>query len=146
MDIRAASADDLDILTPLFDGYRQFYGFASDLTGARAFLNDRFDRHESTIFLAFDCDRAVGFTQLYPSFSSGRMARIYVLNDLFVMPEARGGGAGRALIAAAQAFGKANGAARLTLSTVTDNLTAQSLYEACGWERETDYYTYNLAL
>ena len=146
MDIRTATADDLDLLVPLFDGYRQFYGFASDLAGARAFLKDRLDRKDSVIFLAFDQGQPIGFTQLYPSFSSGRMARIYILNDLFVTLDARGSGAGRALIAAAQAFGKTNGAARLTLSTATDNGKAQALYEACGWVRETDYYTYNLAL
>lgn len=146
MDIRAATAEDLETLVPLFDGYRQFYGFASDPAGARAFLADRLNRQESVIFLAMDQGQAVGFTQLYPSFSSGRMARIYILNDLFVTPGARGSGAGRRLIAAAQDFGRANGAARLTLSTAVDNTTAQSLYEACGWVRETDYYTYNFAL
>ena len=73
-----------------FDAYRQFYGRASDLSGAHAFLRERFDHGESVVFLAFDAGgQGVGFTQLYPSFSSTAMARIFVLNDLFVCASAR---------------------------------------------------------
>lgn len=74
------------------------------------------------------------------------MARIFVLNDLFVSPDACGSGAGRALLEAARDYGKAQGAVRLTLSTQIENTTAQSLYEAAGWQRDAAFYTYNLAL
>jgi hypothetical protein len=89
-EVRQASIFDLDTLVPLFDGYRQFYRQPSDPERARAFLTERFAHHESLILLACDEHGAgLGFTQLFPLFSSVRMARIYLLNDLFVVPSAR---------------------------------------------------------
>ena len=87
---------------------------------------------------------AVGFTQLFPSFSSASAARILILNDLFVRPEARRTRVGSLLLAAATGFARAVGAVRLTLSTEVSNEPAQALYEAAGWTRQTDFYVYNL--
>jgi ribosomal protein S18 acetylase RimI-like enzyme len=89
---------------------------------------------------------AVGFTQLYPVFSSVSCTRKYLLNDLFVVPAARRSGAGRALLVAAADFARAQGAASLSLSTGVDNATAQRLYESLGWTRDESYYEYNLTL
>lgn len=146
MQIRQATVADLDRLVPLFDAYRVFYGQPSDPELARSFLRDRFEHLQSIVFLALDRDWPLGFTQLYPSFSSARARRIFILNDLFVVAEARGRGVGRALLAAAAEHGKAVGAARLTLSTGVDNRTAQALYEAAGWTRDTAFVSYNLPL
>ncbi len=147
MFVRQATIADLDQLIPLFDAYRQFYQQPSDLPGARAFLAERIARDQSTILLAQDqAGAALGFTQLYPSFTSTRMQRIFILNDLYVAPEGRKQGVGKALLAAAVDYGRAQGAARLALSTAVDNLTAQSVYEANGWARETAFYSYNLTL
>jgi hypothetical protein len=87
--VRQAVLSDLEALAPLFDSYRQFYGRASDLSAATAFLSARFNHNESVLFIAHEGDKTVGFTQLYPSFSSVSMARILVLNDLFVDEHAR---------------------------------------------------------
>jgi ribosomal protein S18 acetylase RimI-like enzyme len=145
--VRQATIDDLASLAPLFDAYRQFYRKPSDLALARAFLAARFQRNESIIFLALKVDgTAVGFVQLFPSFSSAAAARILILNDLFVAPDARRAGVGRLLLRAAAAFGKSAEAVRLTLSTEVTNITAQALYEAEGWRRQTDFYVYNLAV
>lgn len=144
--VRRAEARDLDALVPLFDGYRQFYGQPSDPKRARTFLGERLARGDSTVFLAEDDGRAVGFTQLYPSFSSVRTGRLFVLNDLFVTPAARRTGAARALLDAAAAFAKAEGAVGLTLSTGVENRPAQTLYEAMGWVRDTRFYSYGLSL
>ena len=146
MQIRRATIDDLEELVPLFDSYRQFYKFVSDRNEAREFLQARLENDESVIFLAIQDEKPVGFTQLFPSFSSGRMARIYILNDLFVTAEARKSGIGSALMKAARAFAESNGAARLTLSTQIENETAQCLYEREGWKRDTEFYVYNQAL
>jgi ribosomal protein S18 acetylase RimI-like enzyme len=146
-DVREATILDLDILAPLFDAYRQFYRKPGDLELARRFLRDRLENGQSTVFLAIDTDgMAAGFTQLYPSFSSASAARIFILNDLFVEPRFRRMGAGAALLAAARVFAQAAGAVRLTLSTEVTNESAQALYEACGWTRQTDFYVYNLSL
>ena len=145
--VRQTTMKDLDLLVPLFDAYRQFYRKPSDLGLARRFLFDRLQHNESIVFLAAREDgSAVGFTQLFPSFSSASAARILVLNDLFVLPEARRMRVGARLLAAAASFGQAFGAVRLTLSTEVTNEAAQALYEAEGWTRQTDFYVYNLAL
>jgi GNAT superfamily N-acetyltransferase len=146
MEIRAATCADISALALLFDAYRQFYGQPSDVAGAADFLSLRLEHLQSTIFVAQSATRLIGFTQLYPSFSSTRMAPILILNDLFVAPDARKQGVAAALLRAAADFARAQGALRLTLSTAHDNLAAQALYEREGWTRDTAFRTYNLAL
>jgi len=144
--IRCATSDDLEVAAGLFDQYRQFYRAASDLDAARRFLRERLAAGDSVALLAFDGAEAVGFTQLYPSFSSLSMARIFILNDLFVAPAGRRRGVGAALLEAAAAYARESGAVRLTLSTAETNTTAQSLYEGKGWKRDTDFFVYNFRL
>lgn len=144
--IARATLDDLDDLAALFDGYRQFYEQPADLARAAAFLRARLQAEESVIFIARDGGAAVGFTQLYPAWSSVRTGRAWLLNDLFVAPQARGKGVARALLDAAREHGRATGARYLQLETARDNASAQRLYEAHGWQRDEAMYTYHLAL
>ena len=144
--IRRAYIDDLGLITPLFDLYRQFYGQASDLASATSFLQQRLQQNESVIFLALDGNAAVGFTQLYPGFSSVSMARTFLLNDLYVVPSHRRHGVGSLLLEAAVAHAKAEQAVRISLTTNVANATAQSVYEAQGWAREKAFFTYNFPL
>ena len=146
LQIRQAVVRDLETLVPLFDAYRQFYRQTSDQAGAREFLRARFEHGQSVSFLAFVDGVAVGFMQLYPSFSSASMARIFVLNDLFVSPEGRRCGVGTALLSAAADYGRLVGAIRLSLSTELTNQTAQALYEGVGWQRDTVFCGYQLTL
>jgi GNAT superfamily N-acetyltransferase len=145
--IRQANVDDLDSIVPMFDAYRQFYKQPPDPELARAFLLERFQHNQSVIFLALDsAGSPLGFTQLYPSFSSGLARRIYILNDLFVVPEARRRKVGHLLLRAAAEFGRSVGAARLTLSTAIENMSAQALYKFSGWQRDTVFCTWTLPL
>lgn len=147
LQVRQASVHDLDALVPLFDGYRQFYGQPADPQGARAFLAARFAHHQSLILLASDDrDAGLGFTQLYPVFSSVRMVRSYLLNDLFVAPQARRQGVAAALLREAAGQARALGAASLSLSTALDNAPAQALYESLGWQRDRQFCEYTLTL
>lgn len=147
MTVLQATIHDVERIAPLFDAYRQFYGQTTDINLARAFLIDRFRHQESIIFLATDpAGVAVGFTQLYPLFSSTRAARTYLLNDLFVVPAARRAGTARLLLTEAARFGRTAGAAGLTLSTALTNHPAQRLYESLGWKRDAAYCEYELAL
>lgn len=146
MEVRQATIADLDILAPLFDGYRQFYGQASEPERIRKFLRARLELNQSVIFVAMREGAAIGFTQLYPSFSSLGLARIFVLNDLFVDPATRRTGAGAALLEAAADYARGVGATRLVLSTGLTNTTAQALYEKLGWKRDTEFCTYQLGL
>ncbi len=144
--IRQAVLPDLDLIVPLFDGYRQFYGRDSNPEGARNFLRERFNHGESIVFLAFEGEVPVGFTQLYPSFSSQLMARSYVLNDLFVAPQGRRKGVGTALLSAAVKYASNIGAVRVSLATAVTNATAQAVYEAAGWKRDEQFLVYHFAL
>lgn len=144
--VRQAVLSDLEALAPLFDGYRQFYGRPSDLPAARDFLRARFDHGESVLFIAHDSDVFLGFTQLYPSFSSVSLARLFILNDLFVDARGRRRGVGSLLLAAAVEHAKAMGAVRLTLSTALSNRTAQSLYESTGWKRDEQILYYQFVI
>ncbi len=140
---RRATIVDLDAVAPLFDAYRQFYKQAPDLPRARQFIGARIERNESVVFVAeTDARKIVGFCQLYPTFCSVRAAHTYVLYDLFVSPDARGSGAGRALMLAAEIHAGKTGAAKMELSTARDNIIAQSLYESLGWVRDDAFFVY----
>lgn len=144
--IRQAVLADLHAVGTLFDGYRQFYGQASDIEAATTFLQARFEHGQSVVLLAEVKGQAVGFTQLYPSFSSVLMARVFVLNDLFVAPTVRRMGMGEALLKAAADHARQLGAVRLSLTTSVQNSAAQALYESVGWMRDQKFYAYYLAL
>ena len=144
---RLAEPSDLEAVAALFDAYRQFYEKPADLALARRYLGERFARQESVILVAENAaGEIVGFTQLYPAFCSVIADRTYVLYDLFVTPSARGTGAGRALMEAAEVHARATGAARLELQTAKTNRIGQSLYESCGWERDELFYVYTKSL
>lgn len=147
IEIRQAQVTDLNAVAPLFDDYRRFYRAASNLALATAFIGERLRSQDSVILMARDGDGvALGFTQLFPSFSSVGCARIFVLNDLYVAESCRGRGVGRALLAAARSRAQEVGAARLVLETAVDNRAAQVLYESFGFEREAGFLTYTLSV
>jgi ribosomal protein S18 acetylase RimI-like enzyme len=140
-----AGIGDLDDLTPLFDGYRQFYGRPSDPAAGREFLRERIERDESVIYIARTAaNEGAGFTQLYPSFSSVSARSLWILNDLFVRSDLRRGGVARALLERARQHAIETGAKGLVLSTGVTNKAAQALYESCGWQREDEFFQYHL--
>ena len=132
--IRRATIDDVDAIAPLFDHYRMFYQQPSDPELAQRFISERLQRGESVVFLAEVGGKVAGFTQLFPSFSSVRAGRAFVLNDLYVDIATRRLGVARALLQAAADFARADGAIRLELETDHDNRSAQALYRHMGWE------------
>lgn len=146
LSIRQATLFDLDQLAPLFDGYRMFYEQPSNLQAAREFLLERFRNLESVIFVAEKDTKLIAFTQLYPSFSSVSMRRIWILNDLFVSSDARKLGVGEGLIKHATSFAKASGAKKLVLQTMRDNTTAQKLYSRMEWIRQDEILDFEFAL
>lgn len=142
-DIRPATLADLDVAAVLFDAYRQFYEQPTDVARARRFLAARLAASDTTLLPALDTDgTGLGFTHLFPSFTSVGTAPLVILNDLFVVPSARGRGVGRALLAAAEAYARAVGAIRLVLQTAIDNAAAQRLYESVGWMQDRSFVTF----
>ena len=132
------------LVAPLFDAYRTFYGQPPDADLAREFLHERLVREESVVFVALEGPASIGFAQLYPSFSSVSARRQWILNDLFVAPEARGRGIGATLLEKTRQFAAETGAKRLVLATAVDNLPAQRLYESLGWRKDEAFRHYYL--
>ncbi len=142
-----ADASHLDLIAPLFDAYRVFYRQPSNLAQSRAFIAERIARDESVIFLAQDATgEALGFVQLFPTFSSIDAHRTWLLGDLFTTANARGRGVGTLLMNTARSFAVLSGGRGMVLETATDNFNAQRLYESLGYVRDSGYYTYCLDL
>lgn len=147
MRIERAEIGDLETVAALFDAYRVFYGQPSDLERARGFIRERLERSDSVIFLARDvAGVALGFTQLYPCFSSVSTGRIWILNDLYVAKEARRQGTGTALLRRARDYSVETQALRIELATAHANATAQALYASEGYVLDTEFRRYSLPL
>ena len=150
--IERARAEDAASIAPLFDAYRQFYGAVPDLAAARAFIAARLERAESVVLLARWLPResestdAVGFAQLYPSFSSVSLGPIVVLNDLFVAPSWRRSSVARSLIEETVRHGERVGALRIHLSTQITNAPALRLYRSLDFVPDEEFTHMSLAL
>jgi len=145
MEIRQIHALESEGAAVLFDRYRMFYGKPSDPELARIYLRERLKNQESIVFGAWEGGELVGFMQLYPSYSSLRVVKDWVLNDLYVEPAYRGRGIGELLIRKALVFAEEQGAERVELVTGVSNFTAQRLYEKTGFVQpapDTDFFTY----
>jgi len=142
MIIRKADIGDIKEVAVLFNQYRIFYKQVSDIDAAQKFLTERMQHSESVIFVVILDHTMVGFTQLYPIFSSVSMKRAWLLSDLFVAPEARGSGAADNLLKAAQQMGADTSSRWMLLQTATTNHRAQKVYERNGWKKDHEYFSY----
>jgi ribosomal protein S18 acetylase RimI-like enzyme len=135
MNYRPASSKDLNSLSELFDAYRMFYHKSTDLEGTKTFLKKRISNKDSEIFVAETIEnKLVGFVQLYPLFSSTRMKKFWLLNDLFVHPEFRGKGFSIELIQKAKTLVVETNACGMYLETDKTNLIGNNLYPKTGFK------------
>jgi len=141
LEITRATPVHIPMLTPLFNAYRVFYKQEHDLSAAQFFLEERFRKKESVVFIAFLKDEAVGFTQLYTTFSSVSLQSYYIVNDLYVAPLQRQNGIGEALLNRVKEFCREKGCKGLALETAKDN-PAQKLYEKLGWKKDSNTFHY----
>jgi GNAT superfamily N-acetyltransferase len=146
MEVFQAVLENLEELSILFDQYRIFYKSSSDIEAAKKFLQERFQKLDSVIFAANDDGRMIGFTQLYPTFSSVSMKRVWILNDLFVEEDHRRKGIANSLMDAAEKFARETEAVRIILATQISNMLAQELYESRGYLKDEEFYHYALRL
>ena len=138
--LKRITKSQVEDIAPLFDSYRIFYKMESDIEAAKQFLNDRISNNESVIFAAYDDVKAIGFVQLYYTYSSVSLEKSLILNDLFVDSKYRQQSVGRQLLIKAQEFCIEQGYKGLALETAIDN-PAQKLYEKLGWEK--DYHCFH---
>ncbi|MBC7848690.1 MAG: GNAT family N-acetyltransferase [Chitinophagaceae bacterium] len=143
--VRLATPADLPQLSPLFDAYRVWYHKESDLAGATTFLSDRLQNAESIIFVHEINNELTGFTQLYPQFSSTRMKRSWLLNDLYVTPKFRGQGISKLLLNAGKQHAIETNAAGVLLETDKTNVTGNQLYPSAGFQLydQCNFYWWN---
>ena len=144
--IKKAKIEDLKFVVELFDHYRVFYENESDKQKANEFISERLKLNDSEIFVAEnDNKKIIGFVQLYPIFSSTRMQRLWLLNDLFVNEENRGKGVSKQLIQTGKELCKQTNACGLILETAKNNIIGNSLYPNIGFslDEEHNYYFWN---
>ena len=146
MEIYQATIGDLEGVSNLFNLYRVFYQQTSDLEGAKIYIKKRLESKDSVIFVVKDQQKYVGFIQLYPTFSSISMKKVWILNDLYVDVEARRQGIGEMLLHKARDYAIETGAKSISLSTAPDNYSAQRLYGKHGYVRDSQFYHYELSL
>ena len=142
MKIYSPQLDQLDSLAALFDAYRVFYKKESDLDAAKSFLQERMERKQSVVFVAEIDNKLVGFTQLYPLFSSTNMASLWLLNDLYVQPNQRGKAIGKALLKAAQEYCIRTNAKGISLETEKTNLIGNELYPKMNFICDQEHHFY----
>ena len=144
--IHQAGIQDLDSLENLFSGYLSFYERKHDSSAIRQFLADRIANKQSVVYIASSDGKALGFTQLYPAFASLSLKPSWILNDLFVVPDARGMGVANALMAAARKLAAETGACEIFLQTARSNRQAQALYEKLHYQRDDEFLVYTLGI
>ena len=135
MNIREARKSDLDQLSILFDAYRMFYGKESNIDISKNFLESRLSNKDSEIFICEFNNILIGFVQLYPLFSSTRVSKYWLLNDLFVDSKYRGKGYSKLLIEKAKELVKDSNACGMMLETEKSNKIGNNLYPKTGFEK-----------
>ena len=144
--ISEPAVDDVDGLAYLFDAYRRFYGRSADVVSARRYVQERLTDGPTRFFVDREGEVVRGFVHLLPSFDTLAMRAMWILEDLFVEPSARGEGIGAALLTHAEQFARETGASRLTLATAHTNTHAQRLYERHGWVLDNEFRSYHRSL
>ncbi|PJR04097.1 GNAT family N-acetyltransferase [Avrilella dinanensis] len=143
---RKATKSDIKTLSKLFDDYRIFYKKQSDVQSAENFLFERIQNQDSEIFVTEnDSNEIIGFVQLYPIFSSTRMQRLWLLNDLFVSQNYRGKGVSVQLIDEAKKVCMGTNGCGLVLETSKTNHIGNNLYPKTGFtlDTENNYYSWD---
>ncbi len=148
MRIVQATLEHLDQLTPLFIKYRELFGQVAYPESSRKFLSTRISRKESVIYLAMpdDEERILGFCQLYPSYSSLSLKRVWILNDIYVCEEARRQLVADHLIQAAKKMAKETQAIRMRVSSSINNDVAHKLYESLGFVEDHEFKNFILPI
>lgn len=147
MNIREAKQEDISQLVRLFDGYRVFYRKKSDVDQATIFLNKRLKEKDSRIFICENKEGTLtGFVQLYPLFSSTRMKKLWLLNDLFVESKYRGNGISKMLIERAKQLVKETSACGMYLETEKSNTIGNNLYPETEFilNSSSNFYEWNV--
>ena len=146
MIIQQCTNHHLSRLAEIFNDYRIHFEQGSDLAGSTAFLEERLLKSQAVIFVAIDeeSDEYMGFTLLYPMFSSLKAKSTWTLNDMFISEKFRKFGVASKLLEKVKEFGEETDAQWITLKTGTENVKAQALYEKFGFKKDEGHFYYYL--
>lgn len=146
-EIIKANVNHIKQVGELFDLYRQFYKYVSNINESTDYISERMKNNESIIFFATNKQKeAMGFVQLYETFGSLDLGKIIILYDLYVKKDHRKNKIGRQLMLKSHEYAKKINAKRIQLSTATNNFIGQSLYESLGYVKDIDFYTYDFEI
>lgn len=146
LELKRATIADLKGVSHLFNLYRIFYEQTSTIEDCEKFISERLTKNDSVIFVVEFENKLVGFTQLYPTFSSVSMKSIWILNDLYVDETARNLGVAQKLLDAVKNFALQTGAKSIQLETAETNKVAKKLYEKNGYKLDNSYLSYSINL
>ncbi len=146
MKIIKAEKKHINDVSVLFNLYRQFYKYESDLQKSNKYIKERISKKESIIFLCYYDKEATGFVQLYETFDSLNIGKKLVLYDLYVKKNYRKKGIAKVLMNKAKQYADKKRIKIIELSTAITNKKAQSLYESLEYKRDKEYYNYYLEL
>lgn len=119
--ISYGTPDDTEQLANLIDLYRKFYGEKSDINLSLQFIRERLYLGDTKVILAKIEDNVIGFVQLFPSFSTVTLQRLWILNDLYVVETWRSQEVGLKLLQAAKSFALKHGAKQLFIEGAKEN-------------------------
>jgi GNAT superfamily N-acetyltransferase len=141
-------SDEIEEALPLIAAYQRFYDVEPDEKHNATFFRRFVDSDDDGVLLGARADAGgalLGYACLHWRLDTVTAHEVVCLHDLFVTPDARGTGAGRALLEAAAEVARERGASALVWSTAPDNTTAQRLYDRTGAARSS-WYEYELPL
>ena len=137
---------EIEQLAAIFDLYRAHYGEAADAPRVASWLEDNIGSRRVEAFVAEDNDGVIGFAITVAVPASLRLGHFWQIRDLYVLPNRRRLGVGRALLDSVRAAAIAAGASRIGIQTEADNIPALGLYAESGYAAVKGYRSLTLPL
>jgi GNAT superfamily N-acetyltransferase len=144
--IRPAARDDLPAIARLIRGLAEYERLSHAVTLDEARLREHLfgPRPYAEVLLAEDTRRVVGFALFFHNYSTFRGRPGLYLEDLFVEPEHRGRGFGKALLLELARLAVERGCARLEWSVLNWNQPAIDFYRKLGAVALDEWTQYRL--
>jgi GNAT superfamily N-acetyltransferase len=148
MNIRAAGPDDIPLVLQFIRALAEYEKLLHEVEATEAMLAATLfpddGRPAAECILAFDGGVPAGFAIYFSSYSTFLARPGLYLEDLFVLPECRGRGVGKALILHLARLANERGCGRMEWSVLDWNEPAINFYEALGARRLTEWTTCRL--
>jgi len=144
--IRPATKDDVELILDFIRGLAEYERLLDEVVATPEILNEwLFEKEKAEVLIGELEGKPVAFALFFHNFSTflGR-AGIY-LEDLYVRPEARGKGIGKAMFRHIAGIAVRRGCGRLEWWCLDWNKDSIAFYEAFGAEAMSDWTVYRLA-